>query len=506
MEIPFALVQRATRAIVEIRNHIESFSILLAPALLNLVVMRALHVVLSLSAAALVACNPPPMGHRSFDANGTNLEPPAASAPLAATCATGAQLVLGSGGAVLPNVSIVDIYWGPNAQPSSRQTLDAFFAAVTQSPYLDFLTEYDTPSQRIRRGSFAASYELSAPPMGSDAGASVVTDAMIQQQLTALLDQGAVPAATPSSLYFLFFPPGVTISDTWGSSCQAFYGYHDSFAYQGQNVFYAVIPDLGPGGCKGQYDGLTTDQITTLVCSHELIEAVTDPVPGTGWSSATQGEIGDICSWNAPPAYVGGFAVQREWSNAAGGCVAGPGPVGLAACNNACIDVSSDPANCGGCGQVCAGGSACQDSVCAGGVVGQGAGVTSGADAGVASSVAACLPDGQASLAGNGSDCCSGQFVPSTGRCGAAAAVDAGVAASPACLPDGQASLAGDGSDCCSGQYDPNTNLCGPLACAAGLTDCGTGSCLDLTSDPANCGACGNACTSAQSCVAGTCA
>src|SRR5207302_9519594 len=31
--------------------------------------------------------------------------------------------------------------------------------------------------------------------------------------------------------------------------------------------------------------------------SHELCEAITDPVPGEGWYDDTNGEIGDICAW-----------------------------------------------------------------------------------------------------------------------------------------------------------------------------------------------------------------
>jgi hypothetical protein len=41
-------------------------------------------------------------------------------------------------------------------------------------------------------------------------------------------------------------------------------------------------------------------------------------------------------------------------------------------------------------------------------------------------------------------------------------------------------------------------------ACAAGLACCG-GACRDLSSDHSNCGACGKACTQAQTCLSGYC-
>ena len=57
----------------------------------------------------------------------------------------------------------------------------------------------------------------------------------------------------------------------------------------------------------------------TAISSHELCEAITDPVPGTGWYDDTNGEIGDICAWNFKT--VAGYTVKLEWSNQQGKCV-----------------------------------------------------------------------------------------------------------------------------------------------------------------------------------------
>jgi len=51
----------------------------------------------------------------------------------------------------------------------------------------------------------------------------------------------------------------------------------------------------------------------TSTSSHELCEAITDPIPGEGWYDDANGEIGDICAWQTR--LVGEYTVQLEWSN-----------------------------------------------------------------------------------------------------------------------------------------------------------------------------------------------
>ena len=57
----------------------------------------------------------------------------------------------------------------------------------------------------------------------------------------------------------------------------------------------------------------------TSSSSHELCEAITDPIPGQGWYDDSNGEIGDICAWKTKK--LGPYTVQLEWSNAAEACV-----------------------------------------------------------------------------------------------------------------------------------------------------------------------------------------
>ena len=66
-------------------------------------------------------------------------------------------------------------------------------------------------------------------------------------------------------------------------------------------------------GCSGCIGGLQPIDALTSTSSHELCEAITDPIPGAGWYDDTNGEIGDICAWQTKK--IGNYPVQLEWSN-----------------------------------------------------------------------------------------------------------------------------------------------------------------------------------------------
>ncbi len=72
-------------------------------------------------------------------------------------------------------------------------------------------------------------------------------------------------------------------------------------------------------GCAGCLGGLPVLNAITGTSSHELCEAITDPVPGTGWYDNVNGEIGDICAWTFKT--VARHNVQKEWSNSMNACV-----------------------------------------------------------------------------------------------------------------------------------------------------------------------------------------
>jgi hypothetical protein len=206
-----------------------------------------------------------------------------------------------------------------------------------------------------------------------------LTRSQIESELQRLITADGLPTAGRASspemrakapIYFVFLPadvsqclpsfPAVECGDKVGGAC----GYHQNFTDAGSTVLYASIMTEcrvvvgGVGWPKNdQADGLPVlqepngniaDVVLTIV-SHELSEAVTDPVVSTGWFGRTpSAEIGDECfregsfrpsSDSSPNAFtptLGGSAsagtlfdqlinghpyyTQSEWSDGAGNC------------------------------------------------------------------------------------------------------------------------------------------------------------------------------------------
>ena len=216
------------------------------------------------------------------------------------------------GGPLLPAVQVFTFFWGDvwsqDPLTATAQQINEFFDFVVTSPLIDQLAEYNVAGMTIGHGSRTGSVTLSAAPPSSVTDADV--QSLIQQEIST---DHAVPQPTANSLYFLFLPPGVTSTLNGAASCTNFCGYHSDI---GGNVFYAVMPYPGCTGCAGTLSVL--DALTSTT-SHELCEAITDPVPGQGWYDDRNGEIGDICAWQTKQ--LGAYTVQLEWSNQAGRCI-----------------------------------------------------------------------------------------------------------------------------------------------------------------------------------------
>ena len=227
------------------------------------------------------------------------------------TPAPAAQLTY-RGGPLLGSVKVFTIFWGqvwqtnPNAELASQ--INQFFRFVVTSALMDQLAEYSTAGENIGHGTFIGTVTITQPTPSHS-----VTDAAIQQILqNEISSNSSVPRPDANTLYFIYLPPGTAVVQGGSRSCQAFCGYHDTF---GSGVYYAVMPFPNCAGCLG---GMSNLDALTSTSSHELCEAITDPVPGQGWYDNTHGEIGDICAWQSKK--LGNYTVQLEWSNKDAGC------------------------------------------------------------------------------------------------------------------------------------------------------------------------------------------
>ena len=215
-------------------------------------------------------------------------------------------------GPLLTNVEVFTLFWGSGWQtaPASAMIseINDFYTYILGSALIDQLAEYSVAGKTIGHGKFVGTLTVSSPAPAKKLQDSAIQN-FVQQQITS----GAVPQPGANTLYVVYVESGVTVEQGGSASCQSFCGYHDSF---GSNIFYGVLPYPDCSGCTGGQDAFTA---LTVTSSHELCEAITDPIPGQGWYDDNNGEIGDICAWKTKT--VGNYTVQQEWSNQAGGCV-----------------------------------------------------------------------------------------------------------------------------------------------------------------------------------------
>jgi hypothetical protein len=133
----------------------------------------------------------------------------------------------------------------------------------------------------------------------------------------------------PGTIYLFVLPPATIESDSGGSCCQDYDGYHDEATVGSVTVPYALSC-----ACTNMFDGPGVDDLQqrTVNASHELIEASTDPFPDDNaawvqednddliWSFISGGELADMCEFNSDTYLVpvgSKYMVQRSWSNAA---------------------------------------------------------------------------------------------------------------------------------------------------------------------------------------------
>jgi len=229
---------------------------------------------------------------------------------------------------------------------TSAATFEAFDDLITTTHWWDQVSQgyCQTGGACIGHGSGGGHVELTTPAAAAytdtayvDGGASSIKDLISQN-----VHSGVFPAPDSNTLYVIYFPSSSTITLTAGTQtaqgCTAFGGYHTHVPVTTPtgavvDVAYAVIP-------QGLFCSLLG--APTYAASHEIIEAATDPYPGTtangyymdqtrdAWLAISAAEVGDVCALlmdfqaiavSPPPnpsasVYVEStYNVQRSFSN-----------------------------------------------------------------------------------------------------------------------------------------------------------------------------------------------
>lgn len=227
------------------------------------------------------------------------------------------------GGAVIPNVQVYTIFYGV---VTYKDEINRFYNDVVNSSFIDWLSEYNTPTESIGRGSFIGSYTYA-----NKIKSSIDDTADITTFLFDLIQSGTIHP-NKNTLYTIHLAPKVSVTKQKSKSCVDFCAYHatldiskiyKNFPY----LYYTVVPDLS-GACKGLCgSSLSVFDNTCSIASHELIEAITDPGVGLGklaWYDPSNGEISDICNMQQGSLLTNSatkYTVQKQWSNSQKNCI-----------------------------------------------------------------------------------------------------------------------------------------------------------------------------------------
>jgi hypothetical protein len=237
------------------------------------------------------------------------------------------------GGRVVRNARVVVVVWGSGTYQSqvvssSSSNVVSFYNGIEKSPYVDWLREYNTPSDTIGRGSVVGRYTIA--PSSKNNGATVDDVANIRPELAAQIRAHHLPAPDSNTVYALFFHRGQVIRQGGTDSAHGFCAYHNTVKWSSTlNLRYMVLPPGATGTHCGPVPGFGNLQIAA---SHELLETITDPDVGLAtrvgaplaWYDRANGEVADICEGTMASVRGGDghtYTVQKAWSNRRKACV-----------------------------------------------------------------------------------------------------------------------------------------------------------------------------------------
>lgn len=215
------------------------------------------------------------------------------------------------GGAVVSNAAFLPIFYNAATAASLQSGIDAMVNSFSNSdPGMKVITQYSKTGNAI-----SAALTHSPDLVDNQPAPRRISDSGVQNYLTGLFNSGRITATT-NTVYGVYLPQGTTSTLGSARSCTSYCGYHSSYTYSGKTILYAVFPYNDCSGCS--LSGKTVLDMETIVTSHEIREAITDPV-NAWWESSSGYEDDDKCAWHNLYQQPGGAWVQPEYSNALAG-------------------------------------------------------------------------------------------------------------------------------------------------------------------------------------------
>lgn len=257
---------------------------------------------------------PPPANVKAQENHGMGTQIPTAQNGLSvfnASYGSVPGLLSDHGSSVVSNAAFFAIYY--NSQPAGvlQSGINSFVNNFSGSvPGMTVLAQYSKTGNAI-----SSTLGNSGSFVDNQPTPRRISDSSIQSYLASKFNAGQV-AFNNHTIYGVYLPQGTKSTMGSSSSCTSYCGYHSSFTYSGQTALYAVFPYNDCSGCS--LSGKTVLDMETIVTSHEIREAITDPV-NAWWESSSGYEADDKCAWHNLYQQTGGAWVQPEYSNALAG-------------------------------------------------------------------------------------------------------------------------------------------------------------------------------------------
>ena len=244
------------------------------------------------------------------------------------------------GGSIMPTLTAYVIFWVPaTLQDGTPTTMSAHYQTVQKNLLADYAghglgnnnTQYyqgTTKKTFVQsKGGFGGFFVDTSAYPASDCHdpatpGGCITDAQVQAEIQKVMTlKGWTGGLTHMFLLFTSSGEG-SCSDNTSSACAytTYCAYHGFFVVGTTSVIYSTQPFGNLNTCQAPLTPSPNNDAladaAASIASHEMAEAVTDPVLD-GWYTTAGSEIGDLCAYNYGSNTWAGNKANQWWNGRA---------------------------------------------------------------------------------------------------------------------------------------------------------------------------------------------